>query len=164
MTISSKGKSKEFILEPFDNQKLANLAGHLDENYRLIENRLGVEISNRANVFKVSGEAIATEIAEDLLVELYDEITTEHPLNAEKLHVHLRSLSQSLTDKENQSSRSKKQNKHLVITTKRGQIRPRGANQQAYVANILANDITFGIGPAGTGKTYLAVACAVDAL
>ena len=164
MTISSNVNSNEFILEPFDNQKLANLAGHLDENYRLIENRLGVEISNRANVFKVSGEAIATEIAEDLLVELYDEITAEHPLNPEKLHVHLRSLSQSLTDKENQSSRSKKQDKHLVITTKRGQIRPRGDNQQAYVANILANDITFGVGPAGTGKTYLAVACAVDAL
>ncbi len=159
-----ENNSKEFILEPFDNQKLANLAGHLDENYRLIENRLGVEISNRANVFKVSGEAIATEMAEDLLVELYDEITTEHPLNAEKLHVHLRSLSQSLTDKENKISRSKKQDKHLVITTKRGQIRPRGDNQQAYVANILANDITFGVGPAGTGKTYLAVACAVDAL
>jgi len=169
MVISSSDQrqesSKEFILEPFDNQKLANLAGHLDENYRLIENRLGVEISNRANVFKVSGEAIATEIAEDLLVELYDEITPEHPLNAEKLHVHLRSLSQSLTDKENQKYRkSKKLDKPLVITTKRGQIRPRGENQQAYVANILANDITFGVGPAGTGKTYLAVACAVDAL
>ncbi len=156
--------SNEFILEPFDNQKLANLAGHLDENYRLIENRLGVEISNRANVFKVSGEANAIEIAEDLLVELYEEITTENSLNAEKLHVHLRSLSQSLTEKENQPYSSKKQDKHLVITTKRGQIRPRGANQQVYVANILANDITFGIGPAGTGKTYLAVACAVDAL
>ncbi|MFT6733028.1 MAG: phosphate starvation-inducible PhoH-like protein [Polaribacter sp.] len=156
--------NNEFILEPFDNQKLANLAGHLDENYRLIENRLGVEISNRANVFKVCGVAVATEIAENLLVELYQEITTEHPLNAEKLHVHLRSISQSLTDKDNKKYHSKKQDKHSVITTKRGQIRPRGANQQNYVANILANDITFGVGPAGTGKTYLAVACAVDAL
>ena len=162
MTISTS----EFLLEPFDNQKLANLGGHLDENFRLIEKQLGVEISNRANLFKVSGETIAIETAEELLIELYQEITQEHPLNAEKLHVHLRSICQDLTTKEGQDSsyKSKKNDKHLVITTKRGQIRPRGANQQSYVANILANDITFGVGPAGTGKTYLAVACAVDAL
>ena len=154
-----KVASIEFVLNPFNNQKLANLAGHIDENFRLIEKRLGVEISNRANVFKISGEQDAIEIAEEMLVELYDEITEENPLSIETLHVVLQIASQALTD----SSRKKK-DKHLVISTKRGQIRPRGLNQKNYVENILSSDITFGIGPAGTGKTYLAVACAVDAL
>jgi len=151
--------SLEFVLNPFNNQKLANLAGHIDENFRLIEKRLGVEISNRANVFKVSGEPDAIEVAEEMLVELYDEISEENPLNIETLHVVLQIACQSITD----SSRKKK-DQHLVISTKRGQIRPRGLNQKKYVENILSSDITFGIGPAGTGKTYLAVACAVDAL
>ena len=151
--------SLEFVLNPFDNQKLANLSGHIDENFRLIEKRMGVEISNRANVFKVSGELDAVEIVEEMLVDLYDEISEDNPLTIESLHVVLQTGSQALTD-----SNRKKKVKHLVINTKRGQIRPRGLNQQEYVKNILTNDITFGVGPAGTGKTYLAVAAAVDAL
>ncbi len=151
--------SLEFVLEPFNNLKLANLAGHIDENFRLIEKRLGVEISNRANVFKVSGEQDNIEIVEEILVELYQEITELNPLSIETLHVVVQSACQALTD-----THRKKKNKHLVISTKRGQIRPRGLNQQKYVENILSSDITFGVGPAGTGKTYLAVACAVDAL
>lgn len=152
-------QSLEFVLNPFDNQKLANLSGHIDENFRLIEKRMGVDISNRANVFKVAGEQDAIEIVEEMLVDLYEEITEDNPLTIESLHVVLQSASQALTD----VSRKKK-NKHLVINTKRGQIRPRGLNQQKYVQNILTNDITFGVGPAGTGKTYLAVAAAVDSL
>jgi len=151
--------SLEFVLDPFNNHKLANLGGHIDENFRLIEKRMGVEISNRANVFKIIGERNAIELVEEILVDLYEEISEENPLNIETLHVVLQTACQALTDK----NRSKK-NKHLVISTKRGQIRPRGLNQQKYVQNILTNDITFGVGPAGTGKTYLAVACAVDAL
>jgi len=151
--------SLEFVLNPFNNQKLANLSGHIDENFRLIEKRLGIEISNRANVFKVVGEQDAIEIVEEMLVDLYNEISEENPLNIETLHVVIQEACQALTD-----SNRKKKIKHLVISTKRGQIRPRGLNQQKYVENILSNDITFGVGPAGTGKTYLAVAAAVDAL
>jgi len=151
--------SLEFVLNPFNNQKLANLSGHIDENFRLIEKRLGIEISNRANVFKVVGEQDAIEIVEEKLVDLYNEISEENPLNIETLHVVIQEACQALTD-----SNRKKKIKHLVISTKRGQIRPRGLNQQKYVENILSNDITFGVGPAGTGKTYLAVAAAVDAL
>ncbi|MEP1743128.1 MAG: PhoH family protein [Kangiellaceae bacterium] len=151
--------SLEFVLDPFDNQKLANLSGHIDENFRLIERRMGVEISNRANVFKVMGEQDAIEIVEEMLVELYDEIDHDNPLSAETLNVIIQAGSQALTE-----SSQKQKTKHLVINTKRGQIRPRGLNQQKYVENILSNDITFGVGPAGTGKTYLAVAAAVDAL
>ncbi len=151
--------SLEFVLDPFDNQKLANLSGHIDENFRLIERRMGVEISNRANVFKVIGEQEAIEIVEEMLVELYDEIDHQNPLSAETLNVIIQAGSQALAD-----ASHKRKTKHLVINTKRGQIRPRGLNQQKYVENILTNDITFGVGPAGTGKTYLAVAAAVDAL
>ncbi len=151
--------SLEFVLDPFNNQKLANLSGHIDENFRLIEKRMGVEISNRANVFKVTGEQDAIEIVEEMLVDLYEEIGEDQPLSIENLHVVIQTGCQALTD-----SNRKKKNKHLVISTKRGQIRPRGLNQQKYVQNILSSDITFGVGPAGTGKTYLAVACAVDAL
>ncbi len=151
--------SLEFVLDPFNNQKLANLSGHIDENFRLIEKRMGVEISNRANVFKVTGEQDAIEIVEEMLVELYDEISEDQPLTIESLHVVIQTGCRALTD-----TNRRKKNKHLVISTKRGQIRPRGLNQQKYVENILSSDITFGVGPAGTGKTYLAVACAVDAL
>ncbi len=149
----------EFVLEPFNNYRLAHLAGHAEENLRLIEKRLGVEISNRANLFKIVGEQDAIEVVEEMLVELYEEISEEEPLSIETLHVVIQSGCQALTD-----SNHKKKNKSLVISTRRGQIRPRGLNQQKYVENILSSDITFGIGPAGTGKTYLAVAAAVDAL
>ncbi len=152
--------SLEFVLDPYDNQKLANLGGHIDENFRLIEKRMGVEISNRANVFKIIGEQLAIEIVEEMLVELYQEISDDTPLSIENLHVVLQSACQELTE----GNRKKKGDQHLVISTKRGQIRPRGLNQQKYVQSILTSDITFGVGPAGTGKTYLAVACAVDAL
>jgi len=151
--------SIEFVLEPYNNFMLGSLAGHLEENFRLIEKRMGVEISNRANLFKIIGEQDAIEIVEEILVNLYAEISEDEPLNIETLHVILQTASQDLINKT-----AKKNLKHLVISTKRGQIRPRGLNQQKYVENILASDITFGIGPAGTGKTYLAVACAVDAL
>lgn len=163
----------EFVLEPFNNIKLANLGGHIDDNFRLIEKRMGVEISNRANVFKINGPQNAIEIVEEMLISLYDEISEEIPLSIETLHVVIQLGCQTLTGESEQSSslkhkaskkRKSKNDNDLVITTKRGQIRPRGVNQQKYVENILANDISFGVGPAGTGKTYLAVACAVDAL
>lgn len=150
--------TKEFVLSPYDNECLAALAGHLDENFRLLEKRFGVEINNRANVFKIIGEVKSIETTIATIQELYSEVEQEKKLTPEKLHIIVHSASQNLhqklDDKEN----------NLVITTKRGQIRPRGANQYQYVENILSSDVTFGVGPAGTGKTYLAVAAAVDAL
>ncbi|TQV74808.1 PhoH family protein [Aliikangiella marina] len=148
----------EFVLDPYENEHLAMLGGHLDENYRLLEKRFGVEINNRANVFKIIGEDSHIQSVVDVLEALYQEIESNGQLTAEKLHVIVQAGCQELSD----SSADK--NSNIVINTKRGQIRPRGKNQQVYVENMLANDVTFGIGPAGTGKTYLAVAAAVDAL
>jgi len=150
--------TKELIIDPVENHYLAILGGHLDENFRLLEKRFGVEINNRANVFKIIGEQSHIQMAAEVMQQLYDEICSNHHLSPELLHVVVQSGCQRLADssRENDSAR--------VISTKRGQIRPRGLNQQLYVDNILSSDVTFGIGPAGTGKTYLAVAAAVDAL
>lgn len=151
-------QTEELVLSPLNNENLAILAGYLDENYRLLEKRLAVEISNRANVFKISGQAKAVDNAVTILQLLYDEVKQSKQLSAEKRHIIIESVSNHVNQQTDDN------NDHLVITTKRGQIKPRGANQQKYVENILSSDVTFGIGPAGTGKTYLAVAAAVDAL
>lgn len=149
---------QEFVLDPYENHNLAILGGHLDENYRLLEKRFGVEINNRANVFKIIGEPEHTQTTVDILHQLYQEIELNNHLSTEKLHVIVQAGCHQLSVKtDNKKS-------DLVITTKRGQIRPRGTNQQTYVENILSSDVTFGVGPAGTGKTYLAVAAAVDSL
>lgn len=154
--------SKEFVIDPFENQYLSILGGHLDENYRIIERRLGVEIANRANVFRISGEADNATMAETLILALYDEVAENKTLSPETLHLFLHGACQDLSEKVEQSL--KPGDSELTITTKRGKIRPRGVNQQTYVENMLCSDVTFGVGPAGTGKTYLAVAAAVDAL
>jgi phosphate starvation-inducible PhoH-like protein len=149
----------QFELNPSDNERLASLCGHLDENFRMIERRLGIEVNNRANQFSLIGESDNIAAGRLVLEQLYKETDSGQPLKTETVHL-------ILQEKANNLSQLKEQSKleDVVITTKRGLIRPRGLNQQKYVQQILANDISFGVGPAGTGKTYLAVACAVDAL
>ncbi len=150
--------TEELIIDPFKNQKLSLLGGHLDENYRLLEKRFGVEINNRANVFQIIGEPLNIKVTVTILQELYDEIENSDQLSNETLHLIVHSGCQQLSemDEDNQNE--------VTIAIKKGKIRPRGKNQQIYVENMLSSDVTFGIGPAGTGKTYLAVAAAVDAL
>ncbi|TWH71475.1 phosphate starvation-inducible protein PhoH [Azomonas agilis] len=145
-----------FILEPFEASRFANLCGQLDEHLRLIEQRLSIQIRNRGNQFELIGPASATHSAEQLLRRLYRETKTTD-LSPDMVHLYLQesgmeALSQASSEPQ------------ISLRTRKGNIRPRGANQQNYVRAILDNDINFGIGPAGTGKTYLAVACAVDAL
>jgi phosphate starvation-inducible protein PhoH and related proteins len=149
----------EIILELENNQELALINGHLDENLRLLEKRFGVEINNRANVYKVIGETERLSAVSDVIESMHREVAENHQLSNELLHVIVQSGCQALAEKSKQSHSD-----DIVISTKRGQIRPRGLNQKRYVENIVASDVTFGIGPAGTGKTYLAVAAAVDAL
>ncbi|WP_144393063.1 PhoH family protein [Pleionea sediminis] len=151
--------SIQFILEPADNDRLANLCGYLDENFRLIERRLGIEVNNRGNNFQLIGETANIKAGRDVIEELFKETLGKDALNAETVHIVLQTKANQLKDEKD----SKKQD-DVVITTKRGLIRPRGYNQKKYVERIVSNDISFGIGPAGTGKTYLAVAAAVDAL
>ena len=141
----------EINLEPADNERLANLCGSLDENLRQIERRLGVEISNRGNYFKIAGSQETVDIASRLLGELYASTDSE-TLSGEKVHLALQDEAAAPADD------------HIVIKTKRGVIKGRSSNQRLYLRNIMRHDLNFGIGPAGTGKTYLAVVCAVAAL
>ncbi len=145
-----------FTLEPFEADRFANLCGQFDEHLRLIEQRLAVEIRNRGNQFELVGPSEVAKSAETLLRRLYRE-TKNTELSPDMVHLFLQE-----SGMEQLGDTSAVPN--ITLRTRKGNIRPRGANQQRYVQSILDNDINFGIGPAGTGKTYLAVACAVDAL
>ena len=143
---------------PGDNERLANLCGQLDQHLRQIESRLGIEINNRGAVFRLLGERRSVAAGARVLRELY-RVSADETLTPERVHLHLQESGvDALPDD------AEEQLPEVVIKTKRALIRARGPNQQRYLHAILHNDINFGIGPAGTGKTYLAVACAVESL
>ncbi|HXH03262.1 MAG TPA: PhoH family protein [Candidatus Competibacteraceae bacterium] len=152
-------EAQDLLLEPVDNERLANLCGHLDEHLRQIERRLGVEINNRGSQFRVVGEPQAVSVATAVLEALY-KATAEEVLVPAKVHLFL----QEAGADDLLPAAVEVTPEEVVIRTRRGLIRGRGPNQARYLWNILHHDINFGIGPAGTGKTYLAVASAVEAL
>jgi phosphate starvation-inducible PhoH-like protein len=150
------------ILEPNDVRHLAILCGQLDQHLRQIEQRLGVGIAARGNCFTVDGPSRRVEAACELLRRLYAEVCQGVGLSPESLHLQLQES--GLESLVAQPGESPSVEPLTVIRTKRASVKPRGKNQQAYVRSIARHDVNFGIGPAGTGKTYLAVACAVEAL
>ena len=148
----------DFTLEPDDMQRLANLCGPFDEHLRQIELRLGVEINNRGNVFRVIGEDAAVKSGERVLRMLYA-ATADESLDARKIGTRLSEAGvDALTEDQAEGAQE------VTIKVKRGIIRGRGPNQVRYLHAVATHDLNFGIGPAGTGKTYLAVASAVEAL
>jgi len=148
-------------LEPNDTRHLALLCGQLDVHLRQIERSLGIHISARGNQFLLSGPSDKVSAGKRLLAHLYGEVCQGVGLSPESLHLQMQhSAQEGLEEGESGVSLEALQ----VIRTKRLSIKPRGKNQQAYVRSIKHSDINFGIGPAGTGKTYLAVACAVESL
>ena len=151
--------AREFELEPADNARLASLCGPLDANLRMIEVRLDVQIRRRGHGFRVQGSQ--AEAAERALRELHGQASAGE-VSAEQVHLCI--VEQGLPRAAVVQDGEAPSLETPVVRTPRGLIRARGAHQQAYVASIRARDLTFGIGPAGTGKTYLAVACAVEAL
>lgn len=150
----------DIILSPENNERLANLCGPFDGHLRQVERRLGVEISNRGAKFRIIGPGNSTELASALLRDLY-RVTEKETLTAERLHL---SLQESGADELIVKDAEQRNQEDVIVQTKRGQIRGRGPAQRDYLANIRKHDLSFGIGPAGTGKTYLAVASAVEAL
>ena len=148
--------SAEVRLEPADNERLANLCGSLDSHLRQIERRLGVEINNRGNSFRIIGAAKIVNITSRLLTELYESTAADN-LSPEKIHLWLQD--KAIDDSVNDQAQDE-----VSIKTRRGIIKGRSPNQRLYLNNIRDHDVSFGIGPAGTGKTYLAVASAVVAL
>lgn len=154
---SQEGESVtvRFELNPVNTERLMNLSGQFDQHLHQIEARLGVEISNRGHVFAVSGHPNLVQTVINLLQNLYAE-TAESTLNPNKLHLFLQEA--------NLDQLAYAGGDGIKIRTQRGYIRPKGFTQARYVQNIRNHDVSFGIGPAGTGKTWLAVACAVEAL
>jgi len=157
--LNTSAHSLDITLEPADNQRLANLCGQFDEHLRIIERRMGVEINNRGNNFRIIGKKTSVEETEEILRELYVE-SDKNVLSPEiiNLHLHDTATVQLVQPKKLRSG------EEVIIQTKRGQVRGRGTSQQHYLRSIADYDISFGVGPAGTGKTYLAVASAVEAL
>jgi phosphate starvation-inducible PhoH-like protein len=156
--LNAQVQSIDISLQPADNDRLAELCGEFDSHLRQLEQRLGVEINKRGNQFRIIGNADNVQSAARVLEELYRE-TGQGGLTPEKIH-----LSLSGADTGLEAAPRPRDKAAVVIKTPGGTIMPRGDNQRHYLANILDHDLNFGIGPAGTGKTYLAVACAVHAL
>ena len=148
--------SEVLTLAPEDNHRLFNLCGKLNEHLKLIEKRLGVMIKQRGHTFSVSGEEKAVKQACDTLNNLYQETKRVQNLQSKEVHLYLQTLG-------NKSIKNQ-QDDCMEIRLKKESITARGENQVHYIERILQNDINFGIGPAGTGKTFLAVACSVFAL
>ncbi|PID66650.1 MAG: phosphate starvation-inducible protein PhoH [Gammaproteobacteria bacterium] len=148
----------EFALATKDAARLQNLCGHLNENIRLIEARLAVQIANRAELFLIEGEEEAILQARQVIEFLYAQTADNRSgaLDSEAIHLALADAGATIVHEVVDDE--------IVIQTKRGTVRGRGANQRKYLQRIFANDVNFGLGPAGTGKTYLAVACAVAML
>ncbi|HST44933.1 MAG TPA: PhoH family protein, partial [Luteimonas sp.] len=149
---------RDFALEPADTERLANLAGPFDGHLRQIELRLGVEIANRGHVFRVTGrDNASTAATEALLRAMYTE-SAEETFDARAVDLRLNASGAA------RAADAAYAPQDVAIRVKRGTVRGRGANQQKYLHQIATHDINFGIGPAGTGKTFLAVASAVEAL
>ena len=151
-------KFQDLLLEPADNARLAMLCGNLDEHLRQIERRLGVEINNRGHQFRVIGEPHAVAVAVAVVEALY-RTTRDEALTPAQVHLFLQEAGADALIEDGEPD-----GEEVTIRTRVGLIRGRGPNQQRYLWNIHHHDLNFGVGPAGTGKTYLAVACAVDAL
>jgi len=152
--------SKVIILSPEDNRRLLNLCGRCDEHIRLIEKRLDVEIKQRGYTFSIKGSPEAVETASHVLTDLYLEAERQTHLASHEVHLYLQTLRKSHETAHPDDARSLR----MDIRVKRETITARGKNQVRYIKQILDHDINFGVGPAGTGKTYLAVASAVHAL
>ncbi|WNO09546.1 PhoH family protein [Teredinibacter sp. KSP-S5-2] len=157
---TSQIQQQTLTLEPNDTRRLANLCGQFDGHIKQIEQRLNVEVRNRGNVFTLHGDKKAVSAAKNLIEELY-QATEEGELTPDEIHL---ALQETGMESKAVQDVQKAVDSASIIRTKQATIKPRGANQQGYVASVRTHDINFGIGPAGTGKTYLAVACAVEAL
>lgn len=158
--MNAQPNTVDITLSPENNERLANLCGAFDAHLRQVERRLGVEISNRGARFRIIGDGNTAHVAAEMLRDLY-KLTAKETLTPERVHLSLQEAgAEELVEKDSEQ----RDHEDVVVQTKRGQIRGRGPAQRAYLSNIRTHDLSFGVGPAGTGKTYLAVASAVEAL
>jgi phosphate starvation-inducible PhoH-like protein len=152
--VDEPNKVLDLVLIPDDHRRMAKLCGQFDEHIRQIEERLGLSIKSRGNRFEISGEERAARAGARVIEELF-KLTEHEEIDPERVHMALAAhVNRFDTDPPDD----------VVIHARRRAIRPRGPNQVAYTRSMRESDLTFGIGPAGIGKTYLAVAAAVEAL
>jgi len=147
--------SQQLTLSPQNNQRLAALCGQNDEYLLLIESKFDVDIKNRSHRFTIKGKKTDVLAVCEILTNLYQITDHQEFIDINEINLMIHSF---------KSPRTRKGKKHLEIFTKKGSVIPRTANQETYLENIMTYDLNFSVGPAGTGKTYLAVAAAVHAL
>lgn len=153
----------DFLTSP----QLKTLLGEYNNHIKYIQDRLDISISQRQHEITLSGDLTAIERAERILNKLADEAQTAKNISPEELHLIIQSSVSRAKEAEDEAEASDElpsEYTPISLRTRKGKIIPRGGNQQHYVKRILTSDVSFGVGPAGTGKTYLAVACAVDML
>ena len=151
-SLSEKITSKNLTLKPQDNIRLAKLCGTLDENLRQIESYMQVEISNRGNNFIIKGTEESVPKTSELIERLYSMVEGEE-LTAKQLHL-------LMSDKSNNKKITDLDSDKLSIKCKKSTIKPSSKSQEKFIDAVLNNDLVFGVGAAGTGKTFLAVAMA----
>ena len=156
--VISLKRTKEFQIESLENSTLANLLGVFDTHIRSIESELDIDIKTRGNVFVLQGEEAQLVIGEQVIKDLYTAAKNED-LDQEKVHLIIKKYLNETDDQSNGSTV-----KETIINTPNKEIKTRTENQFNYIKSIRNNDLSFGIGPAGTGKTYLAVAAAIESL
>ena len=142
----------EIVFAPVDNARLANMCGALDVNLKAIGQELNIKIIRKGEIFTLSGNSESIQVGADTLSLLYE--SSRRHLDTEDIQLGIVEITQN--------ARADGQDSELVLQTKRRDLRGRTPRQTQYLNKIQSHDITFGIGPAGTGKTYLAVASAVD--
>ena len=152
--VSQKSDSLDVVLAPEDHHRMANLCGQFDEHLRQIERGLGIRIKNRGNHFRLDGTLKSIEVGQGVLEELFS-LTEAEEIDPERVHLCMQEFSRVDREARQES---------MVFRMRRRDVRARGSNQSAYAMAMRSKDLTFGIGPAGTGKTYLAVAASVEAL
>ena len=162
LTQPLKSRPLELSLSPADNQRLANLCGTLDENLRQIETVLDVTIARRGDHFTLRGSSTRTSLAAEALRRFYTQ--AQHHLDIEEIQLGLIEIMNPHSRNPSSVEERAIETGEPALLTRRSDLRGRTPHQMEYLRQIQTHDITFSIGPAGTGKTYLAVASAVDAL
>ncbi|MGO3007764.1 MULTISPECIES: PhoH family protein [Psychrobacter] len=168
--------SRRIKFESLTPAQLKTVLGEYNNHMKYLQDRLDIKIIQRQGDFCLSGDVTAVERGERIIYKLVDEAQNTKDISAEELHLIIQSSvsrDEDMADDEQESADDESDTADLdsadeftpiSLRTRKGRIIPRGGNQQRYVKNVLSSDVSFGIGPAGTGKTYLAVACAVDML
>jgi len=165
--------SRRIKFESLTPAQLKTVLGEYNNHMKYLQDRLDIKISQRQGDFCLSGDVTGVERGERIIYKLVDEAQNTKDISAEELHLIIQSSisrDQDMEDDEQDTDNEEDENDldspndftPISLRTRKGKIIPRGGNQQRYVKNVLSSDVSFGIGPAGTGKTYLAVACAVD--